>query len=50
MWSEDFETTQKASGLKRERSKQSDLLEISSLSLMKKAMSYVVTGQALGGL
>jgi hypothetical protein len=40
----------KASGLKRERSKRFDPLETSSLSLMKKAMSYVVTGQSLGGL
>jgi hypothetical protein len=34
----------------RERSKQFNPLETSSLSLMKKAMSYVVTGQILGGL
>jgi hypothetical protein len=39
----------KANGLKR-RSKQFDPLKTSSLSLMKKTMSYVVTGQNLGGL
>jgi len=40
----------KVSGLKRERSKQSDPLETSSLSLMKKTISYVVPKQNLGGL
>jgi len=39
----------KASGLKRERLERFDPLETSSLSLMKKAMSYVVIGQNLGG-
>jgi hypothetical protein len=34
----------KASGFKRERSKEFDLLETSSLSLMKKGGSYVVSG------
>ncbi len=33
----------KASGFKRERSKPYDPLETSSLSLMKKGVSYVVT-------
>ncbi len=47
-WCEDFE--KKANGFKRERSKQSDPLETSSLSFMKKAISYVVTRQNLGGI
>jgi hypothetical protein len=40
----------KASGLKRALLEKFDPLETLSLSLMKKAMSYVVTGQTLGGL
>ncbi len=48
--SEDFEKKKEANGLKREISEQSNPLETSSLSLMKKAMSYVVTRQDLGGL
>jgi hypothetical protein len=39
----------KASGFKRESSERFNPLETSSLSLMKKAMSYVI-GQNLGGL
>jgi hypothetical protein len=46
---EDFEKKKEASGLMRERSERFDPLETSSLSLMKKAMFYVVTGQDLGG-
>jgi hypothetical protein len=48
--SEDFEKKKEASGLKREISERPDPLETSSFSLMKKAMSYVVTRQDLGGL
>jgi len=39
--SEDFEKKKEASGLKRKILERSDPLETSSLSLMKKAMSYV---------
>jgi hypothetical protein len=46
---EDFEKKKEASGLTKERSKRFDPLETSSLSLMKKAMFYVVIGQDLGG-
>jgi hypothetical protein len=41
---EDFEKKKEASGFKREKSKQFDPLETSSLSMMKKKVSYVVTG------
>jgi hypothetical protein len=47
--SKDFEK-RKASGLKKMRSEQFDPLETSSLSMMKKVMSYLVFGQNLGGL
>ncbi len=39
--SEDFEKKKEASGLKRKILKRSNPLETSSLSLMKKGMSYV---------
>jgi hypothetical protein len=48
--SEDFEKKKEANGLKKKRLERLDPLETSSLSLMKKSMSYVVIGQDLGGL
>jgi len=38
-----------ADGLKRMRSERSDPLKTSSLSMMKKAISLLVSGQNLGG-
>jgi hypothetical protein len=48
--SENFEKKKEASGFKKEISKRFDPLKTLSLSLMKKAMSYVVIGHDLGGL
>jgi hypothetical protein len=39
----------KASGLKRVRSKRSNPLKTSSFSMMKKAISLLISGQNLGG-
>jgi hypothetical protein len=47
---ENFEKRKGASGFKKKRTKRFDPLETSSLSFMKKAMSYVVIGHDLGGL
>ncbi len=41
---EDFEKKKEANGLKRERLERSNPLQTSSLSMMKKVVSYVVTG------
>jgi hypothetical protein len=46
----DLRRKKKANGLKKKRLDRSDPLETSSLSLMKKVMSYVVTGHNFGGL
>ncbi len=46
--SKDFEKKE-ANGLKKARSKRFNPLETSSLSLMKKVVSYVVIRQDLGG-
>ncbi len=56
MWSWDrvglktLRRRKKVNGLKKERLEQIDPLETSSLSLTKKGVSYVVTGQNLSGL
>jgi len=47
--SKDFEKKKEANGLKKARSKRFNPLETSSLSLMKKVVSYVVIRQDLGG-